>query len=194
MHCNAKKNIQEIRRDVKSLSMWIMGSLYWVQFPVPVFCSVPYRSHIPILILLSATAYCYCLVLLLLAHTPIAASVYRMALPAKILLLSESERCQAEHSKCQAENMQKMVETVDSMPRESLKKHVKTCENMWKHLRKSQKKSVMMKSKSCPHLHVASLCSKSPLSRACKSSNAAGCNAGTNLDPSAVVCRSTPTL
>ena len=70
----------------------------------------------------------------------------------------------------------------------------KTCENMWKHLRKSQKKSVMMKSKSCPHLHVASLCSKSPLSRACKSSNAAGCNAGTNLDPSSVVCRSISTL
>lgn len=75
--------------------------------------------------------------LLLLAHTPIAASVYRMALPAKILLLSESERCQAEHSKCQAENMQKMVEMVDSMPRESLKKHVKTCESISKRVKSS---------------------------------------------------------
>ena len=43
-----------------------MGSLYWVQFPVPVFCSVPYRSHMPILILPDTdTAICYCLLLLL---------------------------------------------------------------------------------------------------------------------------------
>ena len=114
-----------------------MGSLYWVQFPVPVFCSVPYRSHMPILILPDTdTAICYCL-LLLLGATIARPYSYRMALPAKILLLSESERCQAEHSKCQAENMQKMVETVDSMPRESLKKHVKTCESISERVKRS---------------------------------------------------------